>query len=65
MTASKKLDRFIKDKSGVKVSMSTTSVNLESRHMEFLKRRNLNLSAMVRELLDSLITDESDDSSEL
>lgn len=60
-----KLDRFIKDKTGEKVSMKTTSVNLEAKHMEFLKRKNLNLSALIREVLDGYMEDEENDSSDL
>lgn len=57
MNSPKKLEliRFIKNSSGSKVEMKTTSLNLELRHMEFLKNNNLNLSLMIREYLDGLI----------
>lgn len=58
-----KLDRFIKDKQGDKVLMKTTSVNLEQRQLDFLKRHNLNLSKIIRERLQELMEDQdsSDD----
>lgn len=60
-----KLERFIKDKSGDKTPMATTSVNLEKRQLDFLKLHNLNLSKIIREHLDSLIKESSDDSTDL
>lgn len=56
-----KLDRYIKTKNGIKVEMSVTSLNLEKRHLEFLKRKDLNLSAMVRDFIDSLIKENKED----
>lgn len=57
----KNLDRFIKNKQGEKVEQKTTSINLEKRHLDFLKRRNLNLSGIVREFLDQLMAENEDD----
>lgn len=54
------LERFIKNKSGEKVENKTTSINLEKRHHDFLKERNLNLSAMVRDMLERLMSAEVD-----
>lgn len=50
-----KLDRYIKNSSGDKVELFVTSLNLELKHKEFLKEKNLNLSKMVREFLDQLM----------
>ncbi len=55
-----KLDRFIKNKLGDKSPQVTTSVNIEARHLDFLRRHNLNLSGMVRDMLDSLLKEEGD-----
>lgn len=52
---SAKLLRYIKTKTGEKTEMRTTSLNLELRHIEFLKKHDLNLSLMVREFLDNLL----------
>ena len=56
-----KLDRYIKNVKGDKVESKTRSVNLEQRHIEFLNQRKLNLSLMVRDLIDKLIKDETDE----
>lgn len=55
-----KLSRFIKDRNENKVPSKTTSINVELRHWEFLKRRNLNLSGIVRDLLTRLMLDNPD-----
>ncbi len=56
-----KLDKYIKNKQGDKVPKVTTSINLELRHTEFLKRRNLNLSLIIRDYIDKLIRETTDD----
>lgn len=55
------LARFIKNKQGDKVPQKTTSINIEARHLDFLKRRNLNLSGIVRECIDKLMAENDDD----
>jgi hypothetical protein len=59
MSPSKKIDltRFIKNPQGDKVEMKVTSLNIELRQLEFLRRHNLNLSLLIREYLDNLIQD--------
>ena len=53
-----KLARFIRNQNSIKVDCHTTSVNIEKRHREFLKRHNLNLSSMIREYLEKLLQEE-------
>lgn len=63
MSDAKKFDdltRFIKNKTGEKVQQKTTSINIEVRHFEFLERKKLNLSKLVREFIDSLIESDPD-----
>ena len=38
----------------------TTSVFIEKRQVEFLRRRNLNLSKLIRDFLDSLMKGEKE-----
>lgn len=38
-----------------KLDAVTTSVTLEKRHLEFIRRLNLNLSRMVRDYIDQII----------
>lgn len=51
----KTLNRYIKNSKGEKVEQKTTSINIEARHLQFLKSRNLNLSHIVRDYLNELI----------
>ena len=46
-----KLNKYFK----TRPKYSVTSVNLERQHVEFLKEKDLNLSLLVRDFLDSLI----------
>lgn len=41
-----------------KLDAAVTSVTLEKRHLQFIRRLNLNLSRMVRDLIDDLIQKE-------
>lgn len=57
-----KLERYIKDKPQDKTRKHTTSVNVEARHLAYLRGdnptgRKLNLGLLVREFLDSLISE--------
>ncbi len=56
-----KLDKYIKNKQGEKVLMKTTSLNLEERHLEFLRAKDLNLSKMIRDFLDELMLETEGD----
>ena len=38
-----------------KIDAVTTSLNLERKHLDFLRKNNLNLSRLVRDFLNSLI----------
>ena len=40
-----------------------TSISIEKKHKQFLDRTKLNLSALVRDLLDKFMASESKDSS--
>ena len=51
----KNLSEFQKNKSE-KLDAITTGVSIERRHKDFLEKNNLNLSALVRALLDFLIS---------
>ncbi len=42
-----------------KLDAVTTSLTLEKRHLEFLRRLNLNLSKLVRDYIDQLIKGEN------
>lgn len=50
-----RLEKYTKNK---KTKREVTSVNLEPRHKVFLEKNNLNLSALIRDFLDSLIKEE-------
>lgn len=50
-----KLERHTKIKPSAEGRLTTTSVSVEKRHLDFVRTRNLNLSSLVRELLDKLI----------
>jgi hypothetical protein len=52
-----KLDRYIKTRSGDKVLMRVTSINVEAKHLAFLKTHNLNLSALIRDYLTELMSE--------
>lgn len=52
---SNKLDRYIKTKNLDKTELVVTSLNLEKRQKEFLNRKNLNLSKIVRDHIDELM----------
>lgn len=47
------MDKYLKDKNIKKVS----SINLDAIHLSLLKRLGLNLSMLVRDLLDSFFKD--------
>jgi hypothetical protein len=51
----KALERYIKSKEGDKVSMAVTSVNLTKAQLDFIKKKNVNLSAIVRDLVEDLM----------
>jgi hypothetical protein len=61
MTNNNKLARYIKDSSGSKTEMTTRSVNIEKRHQDFLKTNDLNLSKIVRDAIERLIGESSED----
>lgn len=48
----KKLDKFVKRKGD---ELHVTSLNLEAKHLAFLREKNINLSSLVRDYLDRLI----------
>lgn len=50
----KSLDKYIKAPTK-QTKTVTTSVTIDESHAEFIQRLNLNLSAMVRDLIDDLI----------
>jgi hypothetical protein len=52
------LKRYVKENKD-KLDAVTTSVQLEKKHMAFIKRLNLNLSLMVRDMLDKMLADET------
>lgn len=54
------LKKYVKDRPE-KLDAVTTSVTLEKKHMEFLRRFNLNLSRMVRDYLDKLERENKDE----
>jgi hypothetical protein len=53
-----KLLKFIKDKSTKKTPMVTLSVNLEKRHQDWLKAKSVNLSKLVRAIVDKAMRGE-------
>ncbi len=60
------LNKYSRGSPGAKADQKTTSINVLVKHLDFLKRRNLNLSLMVRDFLNKLISEEKpgDDGSE-
>ncbi len=48
------MSNFIK-KHDKKTQRRTTSVNLDPPHLNFIKQKHLNLSSLVREMLDAMI----------
>ncbi len=54
-----KIKDYVKHKPATKVEMRTTSVTLERTHLEFVQRLNLNLSKIVRDVLQAMIEDRS------
>lgn len=42
-----------------KLDIHVTSVNIESKHQEFLEKEKLNLSEMVRDMLDEKMKERS------
>lgn len=51
----KPIEKYIKNKNGDKVEKHTTSVNIEQRHLEFLKEHGLNASEITRDAVEALI----------
>ncbi len=56
-----KLLKFIKNREARKTPMVTLSVNLERKHQAWVKHRSINLSKLVRALLDKLASGETID----
>lgn len=57
-----RLNRYIKSKqTNEKTELKVTSVNLEARQLEFVRRKDLNLSMLIRDVIDRLIQDEDSD----
>lgn len=50
-----KFERYIRDSKGEKTECARKSVNLTKAQDDFLKRHDLNLSLIVRDVLDSMI----------
>ena len=50
-----KLDRYVKTQDVERDRLQVTSINLNKRHFEFLQKRDLNLSLLVRDFIDGLI----------
>ncbi len=44
-----------------KIDAVTTSLNIERRHRDFLDRKNINLSKLVRDVLDQLMEGENNE----
>lgn len=57
---SQSLTRFIKSSTGEKVESKTRSVNITAEHHAFLEREFLNLSLIVRQVLDGLMSESSE-----
>lgn len=49
------IEKYIKDRTGSKTEGVTRSVLITREHQTFLERHDLNLSLMVRDLVDSMI----------
>lgn len=52
-----KLYKFTKDRTRSE-RLVVTSVNLERKQIDFIRKKRVNLSALVRSVIDSLIVDE-------
>jgi hypothetical protein len=52
--------RLIKNVQGEKVENKTTSINLELKQWKYVKLRNVNLSATVREQIDRAMAEDTD-----
>lgn len=48
-----KLNKYIK--TPTRENVVITSVNIEKRHHEFIKKLNLNMSQLIRDYIDQLI----------
>tara|TARA_R110000868_G_scaffold411564_2_gene705370 strand:+ start:1045 stop:1227 length:183 start_codon:yes stop_codon:yes gene_type:complete len=58
----KNLNKYLKNKEqDENHSTKTTSVNLELKQIDFLRAKNLNLSLMVRDLIDELMNQDKED----
>ncbi len=51
----KNLDAYIKKPKGEKIDCKQTSVNIDSKHYKFIVDMDLNLSEMVRDMLDTFM----------
>ena len=49
------MDEFAKHVKRDKVKLEVTSVNLEPKHIKFIKVNRINLSSLVREFIDGLM----------
>lgn len=58
----KNLKPYIKD-NPEKLDVAVTSLTLEKRHMEFVRKLNLNLSKLVRDYIDQLIMESKNEKS--
>jgi hypothetical protein len=56
-----KLAQFSKAAAAPKPETTTTSVVIEARQLNFLKSRKINLSALLRDYLESLMTEDAED----
>jgi hypothetical protein len=61
---SRNIQRYVKE-SPDKMDAVTTSVHLERKQLEFVQRLNLNLSKFVRDKIESLMTEDKIELSEL
>lgn len=50
-----KTDKYIRR---VKTPLVVTSINIEPKHIKFIRERRLNLSLMVRDLIDGLMSEQ-------
>lgn len=48
-----------------KLDSKGTGVNLEGKHLEFIKKFNINLSSLVREMLDKLMKEKEEELKDL
>jgi hypothetical protein len=51
------LNNHKKKKSEIKTTRKVISVNIELKHQIFLKRMGLNLSSLIRDVIDQLIVE--------